>query len=84
MNVTNVPDCVKDAFPNITKPTNPYVSLDGNYQPNSQDDSLMCKLCLRVMEEIDQILTDPDIEDAVSHNLFDCANMFVFSIYINI
>ena len=79
--VTTVPECVKEAFPNITKPINPYLPLDNNYHPSSPDDSLICKFCLKVMEEIDKVLTDPDIEDAVSRNLFYRANMFVFTIY---
>ena len=67
---TNIPDCVKEAFPNITSTTRKVTYNDilgsGSY-PNYKPRPIVCKLCLKVMEEIDAILTDPDIEDAVSY-----------------
>ena len=67
---TNVPDCVNEAFPNrtntATKVTYDDILRIGSY-PNYEPRPIVCKLCLKVMEEIDSILTDPDIEDGVSY-----------------
>ena len=61
---SGLPECVNEAF-NITSQSNQYLSKNRKYLPDHDYDSLICDICLKVMQEIDDTITDPDIEDAV-------------------
>ena len=77
---TSLPECVNDAF-NITSLSNPFVNND---EPSYKDDSLICKICLKVMEEIDEILTDPTIEDKVSCGYCNYITTLVINSFISL
>ena len=81
--VTSLPECVNEAF-NITSLSNQYSPLLKNDGLGYKDNSLICQICLKVMEEIDEILTDPAIEDKVSCKYCNDINMVVNQIVISI
>ena len=77
--ITSLPECVNEAF-NITRLANQYLPLLMDNGLEYKNDSLICKICLKVMEEIDAILTDPDIEDKVSCEYCNDINMSVIKL----
>lgn len=63
-----LPQCVLDAFPELNKTIDSrdvVAQLDDIY--GKSDESLGCRICLGLMTEVDNILTDPTIEDAIAH-----------------
>lgn len=55
----DLPECVYDAFPELNQTV--YDSYYGSAKPKG----LVCDLCVTLLTDIEEILLDQDIEDAV-------------------
>ena len=59
----SLPECIIDAFPDLN------ITQLANYQPNEEKSgNFICSLCTDLFTEIQQILLDGEIEDAVSNS----------------
>ncbi len=70
----DIPQCVLDAFPELNQTTakianNPYTGFN-------RADGLGCRICVGIIEEVEDILLDPDIEDVV--------NKYVYFRFLNV
>ena len=60
----SLPQCVIDAFPDLN------ITEVAQYRPDEKSGGLVCDLCTALFTEIQHILLDGEIEDAVSSNRF--------------
>ena len=58
----SLPQCVIDAFPDLN------ITEVAQYRPDEKSGGLVCDLCTTLFTEIQHILLDGEIEDAVSNN----------------
>lgn len=58
----SLPQCVIDAFPDLN------ITEVAQYRPDEKSGGLVCDLCTALFTEIQHILLDGEIEDAVSNN----------------
>ena len=70
----SLPECVIDAFPDLN------ITQLANYQQDEKSGSFVCSLCTDLFTEIQQILLDGEIEDAVSFKIQN----YEFPIFFNI
>ena len=59
----SLPECVIDAFPDLN------ITQLANYQQDEKSGNFVCSLCTDLFTEIQQILLDGEIEDAVSFKI---------------
>ena len=61
-----LPECVYEAFPDLNKTLHSLMPVEEESKWSSQ--GLPCTLCVALLTEIEHILQDQTIEDAVSHD----------------
>ncbi len=68
----DIPQCVIDAFPELNQTSRSYkhgFTEFVNPYTGVREDGLGCRLCVELITEVEVILTDPTIEDAVRSSL---------------
>merc|ERR1712002_89364 len=66
----DLPECIYDAFPNLNKTTEHFStgrSIMDFAQGLGKPKGFACDLCVNLLTEIEEILEDQTIEDAIAH-----------------